>query len=128
MEKLLALTQRIQDISAISVKKDNYTTHNVEQGTSISFDLLRNEHVDVFNSFLSKGTIFPLHEHLESDEIFVLYTGDITIICDDGKEVSKIKLQIGKPVVITKCTKHLLKVNADSWVIAVVIPPDLKLI
>jgi quercetin dioxygenase-like cupin family protein len=124
MTKLEVLTRQLQNIAAISTKVDGCTIHKLEQGTSMAFDILRNEYGDVFNSFLSNGTIFPLHEHPESDEIFILLNGKITVIYDTGEEVSQHKLQIGRPLLILKGTKHLLKVNEDSWIISVIMPPD----
>jgi len=130
MERFEELTdQLVRHLSDIPATKDDHvTSYEVEQGTSITFDLKRTADVDVIDSFLSEDTLFPLHAHKVSKEILILYKGAITVLCDDeGVEPIRHELRKGVPFFIPETTKHLLHATEDSWVLAILIPQETEL-
>ncbi len=128
IDLLKAYTDKLVQLEDISEKKNGSTVYSLERGTAISFDLLRGENVDVFHTFLSKDSIFPLHEHVESCETFILISGKLTVICDEDGIENHHELLIGIPFYIDKKIKHLLSVKEDSWVITIIIPPDAQIL
>lgn len=124
------LTQlAIESLKHISVKESDHVIYELEQGSSISFTLKENQYIQVIDSFLSKGTIFPLHKHLAAAETFILERGAVTVICDNpGCDTNREELTPGVPLTIPCKMNHFLHANEDSWVLAILIPPDKGLI
>jgi len=128
MTKLEVLTNELIRFEDISKRGASHTVYKLEKGTSISFDLYRSDEVDVFKSYLSKDTIFPLHRHELSDEIFILIKGQVTVICDEDGIENRHELKIGIPFTVKRSMNHLLSVGEESWLIIMVIPPDVSML
>jgi len=120
------LTQMaIASLKHISVKETDHIVYSLEQGSAISFTLLSNPEIQVLHSFLSKDTIFPLHHHETSTETLFLESGNVSVVCDDCDKVpSKIELMPGDSITIKINTNHFLHAKKDSWILAILIPPD----
>ena len=128
MCRLEAITKELIRFDEISKRGADHTIYDLEQGTSISFDLHRDEEVDIFKSYLSKGAIFPLHCHEFSDETFTLISGKVTVICDEDGIENHHELELGVPFTVKRCVNHFLSVGEESWLIVMVIPPDVSML
>jgi quercetin dioxygenase-like cupin family protein len=126
MTRFEILTDRVvESLSDISSSRNGHVVYDLDQGTAISFTLKDTDDVHVIDSFLSAGTIFPLHHHEASSETLTLYSGNITVLCDEpGTDCIRHELQIGVPFFIPDGMNHLLHAKEDSWVLASLIPPD----
>ena len=128
MERLEALTQElVRNLSGISFKQKDHVVYNLEQGTAITFTLTHKPGVmHVLDSFLSAGTIFPLHEHEDSSETLILQEGEVTVICTDEScdQPFRHELKVGVPYFIPSRFGHVLHAKKDSWILATLIPPD----
>ena len=115
----------VESLSDISFREQDHIVYDLEQGTSITFTLHRNNASHVIRAFLSADTIFPLHKHDASAETLILESGNITVICDEpGCEKIRHELQPGVPLWIPEKLNHFLHAKEDSWVLAILIPPD----
>ena len=123
MDRLRALTQSLTDIGSIVVTTGNgMQEYKVEKGFAMAMSLKHNDEVAVAQSFLSKGTIFPYHNHDNSEEVLVVYSGEVTVVTDEGKYTMK----PGDSLHICQGCGHLLHAITDVKIIAITIPPDSK--
>jgi quercetin dioxygenase-like cupin family protein len=121
MNKLNLLTEQLTDISAISDDSPNgMREYSLEQGTAFSFALKHNEHVAVVQSWLSADAIFPWHNHTNSQEVLVVYSGEVTIITEEGRKC----LKPGDSFHIEVGSGHMLHAKTEVKIIAITIPPD----
>lgn len=130
MDRLEALTKKlVGELKDISIKQQDHIIYDIEQGTAISFTLKRDDDVHLLDSFLSAGTIFPLHHHDDSAETLILTSGEITVVCDEpGCDTHRQELQVGVPMYIPSGMNHFLHAKKDSWILATLIPPDAGMI
>ncbi len=126
MEKLDMITDAILQLDSISTKESGgHVIYELEEGNAISFTIKETDDVHVLDSFLSAGTVFPLHEHLESFETLILYKGEITVVCEEpGIDTIHKDLVKGEPFGIPCGMNHFLHAKKDSWILATLIPPD----
>ena len=68
----------------------------------------------------SYGELSVLKRHTESDEVFILLSGEAALYSSENlKTIEKIKLERGKLYNITKNTWHHLEISDDAELIAV---------
>jgi quercetin dioxygenase-like cupin family protein len=121
MDRLRALTQTLTDMSSIVVPTGNgMQEYKVEQGFAMAMSLKHNEEVAVAQSFLSKGTVFPYHNHENSEEVLIVYSGEVTVVTENDKHT----LTPGDSLHICQGCGHLLHAKTDVKIIAITIPPD----
>jgi len=121
MERLRALTETLVDMRSLVVPlTSGMTEYKVEQGYAMAMVLKHNEDIAVAQSFLSAGTIFPYHQHEFSEEILIIYKGEVTIVTEEEKYI----LKAGDSIHIRKGCGHLLHAKTDVKIIAITIPPD----
>lgn len=121
MDRLNLLTEKLIDISTITEDSNSgIREYKVEKGSAFAIALKHNSEVAVVQSFMSSGTIFPYHNHSESDEVLVVYHGTIAIITDE----KRMELKPGDSIHICKGCGHLLHAHTDVKIIAITIPPD----
>lgn len=104
-----------------------FTEFQLEHGTAIGWLLFRDDRVHVIRSYMSSGSVFPLHEHAISTEVIILYRGAVDILVADDLKPRKVTMEIGKPFYLEKGIEHKLLAKEDSWMIATLIPPDANL-
>jgi quercetin dioxygenase-like cupin family protein len=124
IEELEALTQAVINAGSVDIpfhKDDGMQTYDLEQGTAMAFKLLKKPEIAVADSFLSKGTIFPLHNHDISIEVLFLYKGKVTLITE---KIGRKTLKPGDFISITKGDGHALLVKEDSWIVAITMPAE----
>jgi len=97
----------------------SYVEYSVSNGTAIGFGLLNQPEVAVQKIFISKGSIFPQHEH-DVIEIGVIFAGEVEINVGD----TPIRFRVGDVIKLQKNERHSVKAIDDSWIIAIVIPRD----
>lgn len=115
----------IESLKHISVKETDHVVYDLEQGSAIAFTLKENVNVQVLDSFMSKGTIFPLHHHVASSETLILEAGAVTVVCDDPDcPEHRAELKAGMPLTIPCKMNHFLHAKEDSWILAILVPPD----
>lgn len=121
-----ALTERVvESLSDISTREQGHIIYDLDQGSAITFTLHRNANSHVLRAFLSAGTIFPLHNHEASAETLILETGNITVMSDgQGDDQIRQELREGVPMWIPEKLNHFLHAKEDSWILAILIPPD----
>lgn len=121
-----ALTARVVDsLSDISIKEQDHVVYDLDQGTAISFTLHRNNDAHIIRMFLSSGTIFPLHKHDTSAETLIMESGKLTVMSDgQGEDNIRQELREGVPMWVPEKLNHFMTANEDSWLIAILIPPD----
>jgi len=121
-----ALTEKtVAALSDISFKEQDHVIYDLEQGTCIAFTKLRNLNIHVVHAFMSAGTIFPLHYHDDSAETLILESGNMTVMCDEeGCEQIRHELKPGIPLWLPERLNHFLHAKEDSWILAILIPPD----
>lgn len=125
-DKLLSIGEI--DSTMIGEGEGSFREFNLENGTAFGWTLFATEEVHCFRAFLSRGTVFPLHEHNLSAETTILYRGAMQLICsEEGCKPESTTMEIGKPVYLDKRVNHKLVALEDSWVISVLIPPDKEL-
>jgi quercetin dioxygenase-like cupin family protein len=121
MERLRALTETLVDMKSLVVPvTSGMQEYKVEQGYAMAMTLKHNEDVAVAQSFLSAGTIFPYHCHELSEEILIIYKGEVTIVTENDRK----ELKAGDSIHICKGCGHLLHAKTDVKIIAITIPPD----
>ena len=121
MDRLRALTQTLTDMNSISIPSgDGVKEYRVSEGYAMAMSLKHNYDVAVAQSFMSKGTIFPYHNHDNSEEILVVYSGEVTIVTEEERYT----LKPGDSLHICKGCGHLLHAITDVKIIAITIPPD----
>ena len=129
MDTLEKLTREIVEFPDFSVRDSmtSSTFYKLERGSAMSFDIYRSNELDVLRTYFSEDAIFPFHSH-ESDETLTLIQGEVTILIDDGANENRIEMKVGEPVHIKARDKHLLHSKKESWILAVIIPPDEKML
>lgn len=121
MERLRALTETLVDMKDLVIPiTTGMQEYKVAQGYAMAMTLKHNEDVAVAQSFLSAGTIFPYHAHEFSEEILIVYKGEVTIVTEECKK----RLKAGDSIHICKGCGHLLRAITDVKIIAITIPPD----
>jgi len=121
MDKLRALTESLIDMESIVVPTGNgMQEYKVEKGFAMAMSLKNNDEVAVAQSFLSKGTVFPYHNHDNSEEVLVVYSGEVTVVTEEDK----FTLKPGCSLHICRGCGHLLHAITDVKIIAITIPPD----
>ena len=106
-------------------KMESYVEYKLEHGTVIGWTLHRDDYVHVVRAFLSKGAVFPLHDHELSFESLILYRGNVDVIYENSiGEQQKSPMAVGKPAYFKKGQDHKLIAREDSWVISAWVPPD----
>jgi quercetin dioxygenase-like cupin family protein len=99
----------------------------LKEGIVVSYRLYKDENLHCIRSYLSKGAIFPPHEHKEpTDETLILYSGKMSVIIDDPEisEGKSIDMIIGKPYFFRAGDIHMLHAKEESWILSTLIPPD----
>lgn len=127
MKELNKLKELTHNLPAVPTLKEmihnpgnirSYIEYEVEEGTAIGFGLLNQKEIAVQKLFLSKGTIFPTHYHLEEHEFIVVFQGSLEIEESGFKHVLKekdcVKLEAGK--------NHKGLALEDCWIIVISIP------
>jgi len=109
------------DMSSLVVPTGNgMQEYKVDQGFAMSMTLKYNDEVAVAQSFLSAGTIFPYHNHENSAEVLIVYSGEVTVVTENERYV----LKAGDSLRICQGCGHLLSAKMDVKIIAITIPPD----
>ena len=121
MERLRALTETLVDMKGLVIPiSAGMQEYKVLQGYAMSLTIKHNEEIAVSQSFLSAGTLFPYHCHEFSEEILIVYKGEVTIVTEEFKK----RLKAGDSIHICKGCGHLLRAITDVKIIAITIPPD----
>ena len=104
-----------------TAQSENTVEYELATGTAILFKLHANKHAAVARVFVSKGTHFPAHSHSGSKEIVIITKGGGTIKVEKN---SPIVLQVGSVHQVSSNEEHYFTADADTWLIAITIPPD----
>ena len=92
--------------------------HEMEQGTSIAWELLHIPEITVARWFNSANTVFPEHAHKER-EWLIVYKG--SMVLSIPKQPPK-RLLSGTSVIIEANTPHYITFMEDCWYLAITVP------
>ena len=131
LSKLEEQTKKLKYLNDVVLSEHKeFIEYDVEDGTAIGFGLFNTNEIGVQRTFMSKGTIFPEHQHIEQEYILV-YRGSVEICCDETYTINSRKLNDStSPVILNSgdCAyfqpnaNHKIKALEDSWVIGIIIP------
>jgi len=121
MEKLQQLYEQLVNLSDITDDSVcGVREYKLEKGTAFASGLKHNSEVAVAQSWLSAGAVFPYHVHEKSQEILVVYSGEVTVVTEE----EKVRMRPGDSLHICKGCGHMLLAKTDVKIIAITIPPD----
>ena len=127
IKKLEELIPLLSDITISNSPDVEYDVNNT--GTALGFNLYNIPKVAVQRVFMSKGTIFPTHQH-EENEYCLIYDGKFELDVEISKLPILIKgtqsndriLGVGDGVFFSSGTPHGGKMLEDTWIISITIP------
>ena len=121
MKKLEAIYEQLINLQTITEDhQGGLREYKLEEGSAFAVALKHNKEVAVVQSFLSAGSVFPIHEHIDSDEVLVVYHGTVTVVTEEDRFV----LSPGDSLHVCKGCAHFLHAQTDVKIIAITIPPD----
>jgi len=102
---------------------DGYVKFECEGGDCETWHIFNDTNqISILKAHLPKGCKFPVHPHLDSNEIIVIYRGQISVKIDDEVHI----LSVGESYFIPKNKLHEHYAIEDSWVIGITIPSDIS--
>ena len=125
-----ALKTNLKDLARADVGNgtNGYIEFQLENGTCLGWTLFRDDHGHAIRAFLSKGSVFPVHDHEESFETLVMYRGECELgfVNSAGQQELR-KMQLGKPAYLLKGQEHIIYAKEDTWFFMTLVPPDTNL-
>ena len=122
IEDLKKLTEELPAVpkleDLVSMSSPAVIEYEVEKGMSMAHSLLSKPDVGVMDLFLSKGTEFPTHQHLDEQEWGMIYKGSVEMEMDGDTKI----LTVGDFVWIKKGSVHSGVALEDTKMIAISIP------
>jgi len=118
LSKLRELTHNLPFPKETGQKTQGFKEHEIECGTSLSWNLLNQPEIACGRWFLSAGSKFPVHAHNEREWIIV-YKGSIYLNIENKEER---RLTVGMSCVIEPGVSHFARTIEDCWYLAIVIP------
>ena len=122
--KLRKLTEELPEVPTLDSLvndrdiKNHSIIYDVSEGTSFGLGLLSRKEVAVQELFISKGTMFPSHIHIDENEWGIIYKGKLQVTLD-GEDVV---LEPGNCNKKKKGVVHSSLALSDCWMIAVAVP------
>jgi len=125
MKKLKELTHTLQPLPLLVKSEEmDRIDYNIYDGISFALNLMNQRNVAVSNCFISKGAMFPKHDHQET-ELLIVYDGSLYVeICNDVNDTCYFKntINVGEVVYFEAGEKHIIKALEDTWMIAITVP------
>ena len=126
LKKLEELTDKLPPIPTLSNfssfdENSNIINYTVNAGTAIGFQLLSEPKIVIQKTFLSIGTLFPLHTHNQSIEYLLVYDGKLKISFENG-DISIIGEK--EQFCVKPNRAHKVQALEDTWAIAIIIPRE----
>ena len=124
IQKLKELTNNLPEIPTLSdivtsVDKINHTVeYSDTYGNSTGRSLLDKEECAVQDLYISKGTPFPPHAHVDELEHIVVYSGKVEVVLKD----KTVTLNPGDHIKFNKKEVHSGVALEDSSMLAIAIP------
>lgn len=130
LKKLEEITPCLDDITYNDGDKD-FIEYNVgDSGTAIGFGVWKQPEIAVQRVFMSKGTIFPKHNHPEHEYVLV-YKGSFKVHrCEksparmSGKHSTDKTgiLGVGDGIYFAPNEEHWGEILEDTWILSTTIP------
>jgi quercetin dioxygenase-like cupin family protein len=120
LETIAKIAESLSNFSdSIVQKQPGMTMAEPGDGQAFYFGLLNIPEIAIARTFVSNGTAFPPHMHIEKEWVIV-YKGTLNFTLED----TKITLKTGDSVVVEPNIKHEAKAVTDVWLIAITIPAN----
>lgn len=119
MEELEAVAKKINGLSKFILEVgENSIEYDIDGGKCYGIGLLSQAEISVQKAFMSKGSIFPKHNH-EVSEWLLVYEGKLLIdYCDETQE----EISVGEAVHFLPGKDHRVIALEDTKYIGIVIP------
>jgi len=96
--------------------------YEVENGVAFGFNLWNIKKVAIQRAFMSRGAVFPTHQHDEV-EILIVYEGKLSVNKEHARECSNVnELQVGQCVRFSSGESHSVTALENTHMIAITIP------
>lgn len=119
LKRLRAMTETLPSFpTTTGPAVEGFKQHEMECGTSLSWNLLSQDEISCARWFNSAGTKFPLHAH-EQREWVIVYSGSMFLRIEGQKER---RLLPGMSVVVEPNISHQARFVEDCWYLAIAIP------
>lgn len=118
LKKLRDLTEALPSFPVAVKKGKGFKIHEMEQGTSMSWDLWTEEGVSCARWFNSNGSVFPIHVHRQR-EWLIIVSGSMHFRLENEEER---RLMPGQFVVVEPGQRHRARFTEDCWFLAITIP------
>jgi len=119
LPKLRDLTHNLPSFPKETGQKfEGFKQHEMEHGTSLSWNLLNQSEISCGRWFLSAGSRFPIHVHNER-EWLIIYKGSLFVKIGENDEY---RLTPGMSCTIEPKIPHFSRTIEDCWYLAIVIP------
>ena len=125
MKRLDELTKKAVALHEISSDSAiGFREYKLEKGAAISATIYQSEDVASAIGYITKGTEMPHHVHDVSKEIFIVYSGDISVIT----EKSTTRIKKGGVAEINPGEHHKVVAHENTKLLIITIPPDFDVV
>lgn len=93
--------------------------YKIDRGTCLGTGLLKKPDVSVQDAFMSKGSLFSIHQH-ESIEILTVYRGRLRVGTSDNDSF----LSAGQTLSLPRGVLHEVEAIEDTWMIGITVPAE----
>jgi len=121
LKHLQRLTQELPSLdSLILTERSDFIEYKADKGHVFGIGLYNNNEIAVQRVFVSKGAVFPIHQHTPI-EWMICYKGYLRIIINDKEQ----EMKTGDFVHIKSNDPHYVpNVLEDTWLLCITIPSD----
>jgi quercetin dioxygenase-like cupin family protein len=120
------ITPTLSDFSRVHTLSDNlggFTEHEIKGGTSLLWGLHKEDSIAIAKGYISGGSNFPEHVHKCAVEYTFVLSGCMEFFFPD-KQMDTTRLIRGNSIEIPASVIHSVKIEIDTWYIAITVPAD----
>ena len=120
LEELIEMTEQLPPFALVIEKTviGETQTFKMEKGTGIQIGMFNIKNIAIARDFFSKGSLCPVHSHIER-EMIIVYEGSLEVRYIDGTTVVLNKYD---HVVISPQVGHCGFALEDTWFLAITLP------
>lgn len=126
LDVLERITPTLSDFSRVHTLSDalgDFTEHEGINGTSLMWGLHKEDSIAIAKGYISGGSNFPEHIHDCAVEYIFMLSGCMEFFFPD-KQLETTKLIKGNSIKIPANVVHSVRIDMDTWYIAITIPAD----